>query len=76
MTVSDLIKVLETCPQDMEVEIRSGYEDHCISGGAIEHIIQVKPQYGEQCVLLVNESDGYVIKRYDNYTIVKQEDQV
>ena len=30
MTVSELIKVLETCPQDMEVEIRSGYEDQCI----------------------------------------------
>ena len=71
MTVSELIKALETCPPDMEVEIRAGYEDYCVSGGVVEHIIQIKPQYGEQCIFLVNESDGDVLKRYDNYTIIK-----
>ena len=71
MKVYELIKVLEACPQDMEVEIRSGYEDYCVSGGAIEHIAQVKSAYDGPRVLLVNESDGDVLKRYDNYTIIK-----
>ena len=71
MKVNELIKVLETCPQDMEVEIRSGYEDYCVSGGAIEHIAQVKSAYDGLRVLLVNESDGDVLRRYDNYTIIK-----
>ena len=74
MKVCELIKVLETCPQDMEVEIRAGYEDYCVSGGEIEHIAQVKQvQYAnnEPCIFLVNESDGDVLKRYDNYTIIK-----
>ena len=71
MKIHELIKVLETCPQDIEVEIRSGYEDYCVSGGAIEHIVQVKSAYNEPRVLLVNESDGAVLKRYDNYTIIK-----
>ena len=71
MKVHELIKILETCPQDMEVELRSGYEDYCVSGGPIEHIAQVKPADSELRIFLVNESDGYVLKRYDNYTIMK-----
>ena len=71
MKVKELIKILETCPQDMEVEIRSGYEDHCVCGGAIEHIAQVKSEYNELRIFLVNESDGDVLKRYDSYTIIK-----
>lgn len=70
MKVSELIKVLKTCPQDLEVEIRSGYEDHCVSGGAIEHVVQVKPEYSGQCIFLVNESDGEVLKSYENYVIM------
>ena len=73
MTVKELIKVLETCPQDMEVEIRSGYEDYCVSGGAIEHIAQVKSAYSEPHIFLVNESDGDVLRRCDNYTILAWE---
>lgn len=71
MKVRELIKILETCQQGMEVEIRSGYEDYCVSGGAIEHVAQVKPVDSELRIFLVNESDGYVLKRYDNYTIIK-----
>ena len=71
MKVQELIKILETCPQDMEIELRSGYEDYCVSGGAIEHIAQVKPADSEPRIFLINESDGYVLKRYDNYTIIK-----
>lgn len=71
MKVKELINILETCPQDMEVEIRSGYEDHCVGGGAIEHIAQVKSECNEPRIFLVNESDGYVLKRYDSYTIIK-----
>lgn len=71
MKIHELIKILETCPQDMEVEIRSGYEDYCVSGGAIEHVAQVKPVDSEPRIFLVNESDGDVLKRYDNYTIIK-----
>lgn len=71
MTVRELIKILKTCPQDMEVELRSGYEDYCVSGGAIEHVAQVKPIDSDLRIFLVNESDGYVLKRYDNYTIIK-----
>lgn len=71
MTVRELIKILETCPPDMEVELRSGYEDYCVSGGAVEHVAQVKPVDSELRIFLVNESDGYVLKRYDNYTIIK-----
>lgn len=71
MTVRELIKILKTCPQDLEVELRSGYEDYCVSGGAIEHVAQVKPIDSELRIFLVNESDGYVLKRYDNYTIIK-----
>ena len=71
MKVYELIKVLETCPQDMEVEIRSGYEDYCVSGGVIEHIAQVQHANNEPCIFLVNESDGDVLRRYDNYTIIK-----
>lgn len=71
MTVRELIKILKTCPQDMEVELRSGYEDYCVSGGAIEHVAQVKPIDSDLRIFLVNESDGYVLKRYDNYTIIR-----
>lgn len=71
MTVRELIKILKTCPQDMEVELRSGYEDYCVSGGAIDHVAQVKPIDSDLRIFLVNESDGYVLKRYDNYTIIK-----
>ena len=71
MTVRELIKILKTCPQDMEVELRSGYEDYCVSGGAIEHVAQVKPIDSDLRIFLVNESDGYVLKRYDNYNIIK-----
>ena len=71
MKVKELIKILETCPQDIEVEIRSGYEDHCVSGGVIEHIAQVKSANSEPRIFLVNESDGDVLGRYDNYTIIK-----
>ena len=71
MKVRELIKILETCPQDMEVELRSGYEDYCVSGGAIEHVAQVKPVDSELRIFLVNESDGDVLKRYDNYTIIR-----
>lgn len=71
MTVRELIKILKTCPQDMEVELRSGYEDYCVSGGAIEHVAQVKPLDSDLRIFLVNESDGYVLKRYDNYTIIR-----
>ena len=71
MKVRELIKILETCPQDMEVELRSGYEDYCVSGGAIEHVAQVKPVDRELCIFLVNESDGDVLKRYDDYTIIR-----
>ena len=71
MKVHELIKVLEACPQDMEVEIRSGYEDYCVSGGAIEHVAQVESAYNEPRIFLVNESDGDVLKRYDNYAIIK-----
>ena len=66
-----MIKILKTCPQDMEVETRSGYEDYCVSGGAIEHVAQVKPVDSELRIFLVNESDGDVLKRYNNYTIIK-----
>ena len=71
MKIYELIKILKTCPQDMEVEIRSGYEDYCVSGGAIEHVAQVKPVDSELRIFLVNESDGDVLKRYNNYTIIK-----
>lgn len=68
MKVHELIKILETCPQDIDVEIRSGYEDHCVSGGVIEQVALVDSGLR---VLLVNESDGYVLRRLDNYTIMK-----
>ena len=71
MKVRELIKILETCPQDMEVELRSGYEDYCVSGGAIERVAQVKPIDSDLRIFLVNESDGDVLKRYDNYTIIR-----
>ena len=71
MKVRELIKILETCPQDMEVEIRSGYEDYCVSGGVIEHIAQVQHANNEPRIFLVNESDGDVLRRYDNYTIIR-----
>lgn len=71
MKVYELIKILKTCPQDMEIEIRSGYEDYCVSGGAIEHVAQVESADSELRIFLVNESDGDVLKRYDNYTIIK-----
>ena len=70
MKVKELIKILETCPQDVEVELRSGYEDHCVSGGAIEQVALVDSGLS---VLLVNESDGDVLRRLDNYTILKPE---
>ena len=70
MKVKELIKILETCPQDVEVEIRSGYEDHCVSGGAIEQVALVD---NGSMVLLVNESDGYVLDRAEDYTIMKPE---
>ena len=70
MKVKELIKILETCPQDVEVEIRSGYEDYCVSGGAIEQVALVD---NGSMVLLVNESDGYVLDRTEDYTIMKPE---
>ena len=70
MKVKELIKILETCPQDVEVEIRSGYEDHCVSGGAIEQVALVD---NGSMVLLVNESDGDALRRLDDYTIMKPE---
>ena len=70
MKVKELIKILETCPQDVEVEIRSGYEDYCVSGGAIEQVALVD---SGSMVLLVNESDGYVLDRTEDYTILKPE---
>lgn len=71
MKVKELIKILKTCPQDLEVELRSGYEDFCISGGAIECVAQIKSADSALRIFLVNESDGPVLKRYDNYTIIK-----
>ena len=71
MKVYELIKVLEACPQCMEVEIRSGYEDYCVSGGAIDHIAQIESSHDGSRIFLVNESDGDVLRRYDNYTIIK-----
>lgn len=73
MKVKELIKILETCPQDVEVEIRSGYEDYCVSGGVIEQVALVKSAHSEPRVFLVNESDGYVLRRFDDYTILKPE---
>ena len=70
MKVHELIKILETCPQDIDIEIRSGYEDHCVSGGAIEQVALVDSGLS---VLLVNESYGDVLRRLDNYTIMKLE---
>ena len=70
MKVKELIKILETCPQDVEVEIRSGYEDYCVSGGEIEQVALVG---SGRSVLLVNESDGDVLRRLDGYTIMKPE---
>ena len=71
MTVSELIKVLVTCPQDLEVSMLSGYEDFCVSGGGIERIVQVKPEHGKSSIIFVNEYDGPVLHRLGNYTIIK-----
>jgi hypothetical protein len=71
MTVSELIKVLTTCPQNLEVSILSGYEDFCFSGGEVEHIVQTKPEHGQSCIVFINESDGPVLHRLGNYTVIK-----
>ena len=71
MTVKELIKVLKTCPQDLEVSILSGYEDFCISGGDVEHIVQTNPEQGNSCIVFVNEYDGPVLHKLGNYNIIK-----
>lgn len=71
MTVKELIKALEKCPQDLEVEIRSGYEDHCVSGGEIEYIVQTNHEQGKSCIVFINEYDGHVLHRLKNYTVIK-----
>lgn len=71
MTVKELIKVLEKCPQDLEVSLLSGYEDFCVSGGDIEYIVQTNHEQGKSCIVFVNEYDGHVLRRLGNYTIIK-----
>lgn len=71
MKVSELIKILQSCPEDAEVGLRAGYEDYCTAGGEIEEVFTVtQTRYVEkpvQIIILANGSDGPVHFKEEEY---------